>query len=100
MSKRALDQGAISGSDRSDASDAAEARTRELRYQDAEGHRRILDALGVEIDNEEDFYSDFDVSPGGEIQGQKWPPQRTFLFVVGFNAIAWLAVIAALFLIV
>ena len=87
MSKRAV-------SKQSKQADSQLAKAREANknlfrpgyYQDEEGHRRMMSALGVD-----------QVSPSGEVRiddERKWPLSKTFALVVTVNLLAWAGIIA------
>lgn len=61
-------------------------------YQDEEGHRRMMDALGVEIGARHAL-------PAGQghlEEDAKWPLYKTFTLVVVANLLAWAGLIAVL----
>lgn len=57
-------------------------------YQDEEGHRRMLDAMGVEIGP--------DYAAALEADERKWPLYRTITLVVLVNVLAWAGLIMGL----
>ena len=61
-------------------------------YQDEEGHRRMMDALGIEMGTGH-------ASPAGLgrlEEDRKWPLYKTFTLVVVANLLAWAGLIAVL----
>jgi hypothetical protein len=59
-------------------------------YKDEEGHRRMMDAMGVEMGASHDI-------PAAEVTGeQKWPLYKTFSLVLAFNLAAWAGLFAVL----
>lgn len=61
-------------------------------YQDEEGHRRMMDALGIEMGTGH-------ASPAGLgrlEEDRKWPLYKTFALVVVANLLAWAGLIAVL----
>ncbi len=59
-------------------------------YKDEEGHRRMMDAMGVEMGASHDIpVADVAVEP-------KWPLYKTFALVLGFNLAAWAGLFAVL----
>lgn len=59
-------------------------------YKDEEGHRRMMDAMGVEIGASHDI-------PAAEVTGErKWPLYKTFSLVLVFNLAAWAGLFAVL----
>lgn len=57
-------------------------------YQDEEGHRRMLDAMGVEMGA--------DPAAALEADERKWPLYRTITLVVLVNVLAWAGLIMGL----
>ncbi len=59
-------------------------------YKDEEGHRRIMDAMGVEMGAPHDF-----PAAEGTVEG-KWPLYKTFSLVLVVNLAAWAGLFAVL----
>ena len=59
-------------------------------YNDEEGHRRMMDAMGVEMG------SRHDIAVVEGIEERKWPLYKTFSLVLIVNVAAWAGLFAVL----
>lgn len=68
-------------------------------YEDIEGHRRLMYSLGADFDLADPFLRSAEQSAADAAAG-RWRLSSTFVLVVGFNVVAWSAIVGTVFALV